>query len=142
MNRIKIGLIAFSLMIPPVLAAASPVGQQNASLQDATRIGRWCDSAIKSMPDLDYIIELWRLQDGTYQRRQLFTKEKSDDVDVNINSANKINKTWFIQDDYGEYVRVGADGSLHLYDRLGFIRKAMPVGTSTKPENCRTGTSR
>jgi len=126
------GLILTGVFLTPSIIAASETIERSGE-----RIGRWCDTAIPGMPELDYIIEIWKSAEGQYSYHQLVKTKTSVNPAINSYSAKKINRTWQIQNDHGEYARVGDDGFLRLYDGLGFIRKAMPVGPNTKPGECR-----
>ncbi|PHR93643.1 MAG: hypothetical protein COA69_03100 [Robiginitomaculum sp.] len=137
MKRIFTSLIAIGFVVIPATALAVPEVKQDLALEGATRIGRWCDTYSYTDPTLDYIIELWKLKDGKYKRLQIFKKEKDGEQPINVHSANRLNGSYRIHDDFGEYVRVASDGSLRMYDGDGFIRKARPVGLSTKAGECR-----
>ena len=45
-------------------------------------IGRWCDTSIASMPEYDYIIEIWKLEAGKYSYHQLFKSKDPDQPSI------------------------------------------------------------
>lgn len=130
------GTILLTIPFFASLASADEVIERRGEL-----IGRWCDMSIASMPEYDYIIEIWKLEAGKYSYHQLFKSKDPDQPSINSYAANKINQTWRVQNDLGEYVRVGDGGFLRLYDGQGFIRKAKPVGKTTKPGKCRNSSN-
>lgn len=142
MKAIITSMIALSWLLIPTVSSAAPSEAQERASEGATQIGRWCDTGIPSMPKFDTVIELWKLKDGTYQRRVLVKNVGKAKIGVVVHSANKVDGMYRIHDDFGEYVRVGNDGFLRMYDSQGFIRKAMPVGINAKPAQCRGGASR
>ncbi len=129
-------LLLTGLILSAISFSASDLALADTVEFSGERIGRWCDTAIPNSPEYDYIIEIWKSKDGSYSYHQLL-KSKTSKPSINSYPANKINQTWHVQNDHGEYVRVGDDGFLRLYDGLGFIRKAIPVGPDTKPGECR-----
>lgn len=133
MKCLLTGLILSGVFLTPSISTASESIERTGEL-----IGRWCDAAMPSMPEHDYIIEIWKSADGNYSYHQLFKSKNPAKPSANSYRAKKINQTWQVQNDHGEYVRVGDDGFLRQYDGEGFIRKAMPVGPNTKPGECRT----
>lgn len=133
LKLLRIGLILLVSSISSLNAVATETIERSGE-----RIGRWCDTTIPGMPELDYIIEIWKSENGQYSYHQLIKTKKSATPAINSYYAKKVNRTWQIQNDHGEYVRIGDDGFLRLYDGQGFIRRAVPIGPNTKPGQCRS----
>lgn len=124
---------AVAVTTTPANTVSAVKKNQSATEKDhkVTILGRWCDTAIPTMQELDYIIEI-RKSVGDLTISIEFHGNRPGVKTV----LTKKNGAWH-KNDSGDYYKIRADGALGLYDRDGWIRDAKTVGAKAKPGSCR-----
>ena len=100
-------------------------------------IGSWCDRAVPTMPELDYVMTISRTDDGKFRLHS-----KRQDGSSGYTDLEEINSRYYRNpaSSTGDNYRIDpGEGELILADNYGVIRTALPISGSDEIKTCLKG---
>ena len=100
-------------------------------------VGSWCDRAVPTMPELDYVMTISRTDDGKFR-----LQSERQDGSSGYTDLEEINSGYYRDpaSSTGDNLRIDSgEGELILADNYGVIRTALPISGTDEIEACLKG---